>query len=92
MGSCDPILKIEQKNFQYIFPQLWALKNLLGEHSLPIIKYVTPFLGEYLISEWRPDLILKVLSDLHPNNLRQGHGQPFFRAVSLLLPAYLITL
>jgi len=64
----------------------WAHKKWFFVFFLSIrTVYITfhNLLGEYLISEWRPDLILKILSDLHPNNLRQGHGQPLFSLYSV---------
>ena len=39
-------------------------------HSLHCYDPVDVLTGDYLISEWRPDLITRILADLHPNNLR----------------------
>jgi hypothetical protein len=49
--------------------------NILIDKSSVKLSFVNLFcflfLGEYLIREWRPDLIEKVLAELHPNNLRK---------------------
>ena len=39
-------------------------------HALHCYEPVDVLTGDYLISEWKPDLINRILADLHPNNLR----------------------
>jgi len=39
-------------------------------HSLHCYDPVDVLTGDYIISEWKPDLINRILADLHPNNLR----------------------
>ena len=59
----------------FLLSTFWRIYNTRKEawpyieSSLPVSYFLLS--GEYLISEWRPDLIEKVLSQLNPNNLRE---------------------